>query len=84
MNYTITLTEAENAALSSVSLSQDEWIQNVVHNRCRIAIDDIVTITVDKCLETGTPLPDSKDKIVMLAFEKGWVKTVEQSNAEVQ
>jgi hypothetical protein len=84
MNYTITLTEAENAALSFVSLSQDEWIQNVVHNRCRIAIDEIVTITVDKCLETETPLPDSKEKIVMLAFEKGWVKTAEQRNAEIQ
>jgi hypothetical protein len=84
MNYTITLTAAEDAALSAVALSQDDWIQNAVHERCRIAIDEIVGITVQKCLDNGVQLPGTKDDIVALAFERGWVKTAAQRHAEAQ
>ena len=82
--YTITLSTAENAALSFTALSQDEWIQNAVHERCRIAIDEIVALTVQKCLETNTQIPGSKDAMVTLAFEQGWVKTAAQRNAEAE
>ena len=83
-NYTITLTEAENKALSYAALSQDEWIQNAVHERCRVAIDEIVALTVQKCLETSTAIPGSKDAMVDLAFTQGWVKTAAQRNAEAE
>lgn len=84
MNYTITLTAAEDAALSHVAFSQDDWIQNAVHERCRIAIEEIVGITVQKCLETGTQIPGSKDEMVTLAFAQGWVKTAAQRQAEAE
>jgi hypothetical protein len=83
-NYTITLTEAENKALSYAALSQDDWIQNAVHERCRIAIDEIVALTVQKCLETNTAIPGSKDAMVDLAFTNGWVKTAAQRQAEAE
>jgi hypothetical protein len=83
-NYTITLTEAENKALSYVTLGQQEWIDNAVHERCRVAIDDIVALTVQKCLETNTAIPGSKDAMVDLAFEQGWVKTAAQRQAEAE
>jgi hypothetical protein len=83
-NYTITLTEAENKALSVVSLTQDDWIQNAVHERCRIAIEEIVALTVQKCLETNTAIPGSKDAMVELAFAKGWVKTAAEQKAEAE
>jgi len=83
-NYTITLTEAENKALSYAALAQQEWIDNAIHERCRVAIDEIVALTVQKCLETNTAIPGSKDAMVDLAFEKGWVKTAEQRNAEAE
>lgn len=84
MNYTITLTAAEDAALSYAAMSQDDWIQNAVHERCRIAIEEIVRITVQKCLDTNTPIPGSKDAMVELAFEQGWVKTAAQRQAEAE
>jgi len=85
MEYTITLTEAEDKALSYVALSQQDWIDNAVHERCRVAIDEIVKICVEKCLETNTQVPGSKDDMVLLAFENGWVKTgVEQNNESTQ
>jgi hypothetical protein len=84
MNYTITLTAAEDAALSYAAFSQDDWVQNAVHERCRIAIEEIVGITVQKCLDNGVQLPGTKDAIVALAFERGWVKTAAQRHAEAQ
>ena len=81
-NYTVTLTDAEDAALSYIALSQQDWIDNAVHERCRIAIEEIVALTVQKCLETNTQIPGSKDEIVELAFDQGWVKTGVQRNAE--
>ena len=84
MNYTITLTAAEDAALSYVAFSQDDWVQNAVHERCRIAVDEIVALTVQKCLDTGVQLPGTKDDIVALAFERGWVKTAAQRQAEAE
>ena len=77
-NYTITLTEAEDKALSYVALSQDNWIQNAVHERCRVAIEEIVALTVQKCLDTNTAIPGSKDAMVELAFTKGWVISAEE------
>jgi hypothetical protein len=81
--YTITLSSAEDKALSYAAFSQDDWIQNVAHERCRIAIEEIVTITVQKCLETNTAIPSSKDAMVELAFAQGWVKTAAERQAEI-
>jgi hypothetical protein len=82
--YTITITAAEDAALSYVAYSQKEWIDNVVHERARIAIEEIVGITVQKCLDTGTQIPGSKDDMVKLAFKNGWVKSAEERQAEAE
>jgi hypothetical protein len=84
MNYSITLSAAEDKALSYAAFSQQDWIDNAVHERCRIAIEEIVGITVQKCLETGTQIPGSKDAMVELAFAQGWVKTAAQRNAEAE
>ena len=77
MNITVTLTETEYKALQYAAFDPQEWADNAVHERCRIAIDEIVKITVEKCLENGIQIPSSKDEMVMLAYEQGWV--IEQS-----
>lgn len=76
MNYQIVLTPIEDIALSFVTISQDDWIQNVIHERCRIAIDEIVQITVQKCLENNIQIPSSKDEMVELAFTQKWIEAV--------
>ena len=82
--YTVTLTDAENAALAYETASQQDWIDNAVHNRCRIAIDDIVKIALEKCFEQSVQMPATKEETVALAYERGWVKNVAQRNAESQ
>ena len=76
--YTITLSDAEDKALGFVAFSQNDWIQNAVHNRCRIAIEEIVTICVAKCLENNIQIPGSKDEMVSLSFEKRWIISAEE------
>lgn len=82
--YNITLSAAEDAALAYAALSQQEWIDNAIHERARIAIEEIVQITVQKCLETNTQIPGSKDEMVDLAYTQGWVKTAAQREAELE
>ena len=84
MNYTITLTAAEDAALSAVALSQQDWIDNAVHERARIAIEEIVGLVVQKCLELNIAIPGRKDEMVTLAFSQGWVKSAAQRQAEFE
>ena len=65
--YTITLSDAEDKALQVVALSAQDWIDNAVHERCRIAIDEIVNAEVQRKLAAGEPITGSKDDIVMAA-----------------
>ena len=65
--YTITLSDAENKALGVVALSQQDWIDNAVHERCRIAIDQIVNAEVQRKLAAGESISGSKEDIVNAA-----------------
>jgi hypothetical protein len=65
--YTIVLSEAEDKALHTVALSAQDWIDNAVHERCRIAIDEIVNAEVQRKLAAGEPITGSKDDIVIAA-----------------
>jgi len=65
--YTITLSDAEDKALGVVAFSQDDWIQNAVHERCRLAIEEIVASEVQRKLAAGESITGSKDDIVMAA-----------------
>ncbi len=65
--YTITLSDAEDKALKTVVISAQDWIDNAVHERCRIAIDEIVNAEVQRKLAAGEPITGSKDDIVIAA-----------------
>jgi hypothetical protein len=65
--YTITLTDAQDKALSVVAVDQQDWIENAVFERCRIAIDEIVNTEVQRKLAANEPITGSKDDIVMAA-----------------
>ena len=67
MQYTITLSDAEDKALHVVAMSAQEWINNAVKERCRIAIEEIVAAEVQRKLAAGESITGSKDDIVMAA-----------------
>ena len=65
--YTITLSAAEDKALKSVALSAQDWIDNAIHERCRIAIDEIVNAEVQRKLAANETISGSKEDIVLAA-----------------
>ncbi len=67
VTYTITISDAEDKALSVVAYSQQEWIENLVHARCISAIDDIVNAEVQRKLAAGEPITGTKEDIVLAA-----------------
>ena len=83
MDYTITLTEAEDLALQYVAADPQDWIDNAVHNRARIAIDEICQLYTNYKLENDQPITaTNKSDMVVAAFEEGLIKTAAQRNEE--
>lgn len=80
--YTITLTDAEDKALSVYALNQQDWIDNVVHDRCRIAMEEIVNSEVQRKLAAGEAITGSKEDIVMAAPVKSAAERVAESEAQ--
>jgi hypothetical protein len=78
--YTITLSDAENKALGFVAFSQDDWIQNAVHDRCRIAIEEIVAAEVQRKLALNEAISGSKEDIVNAAP----IKSAAERQAEAE
>jgi hypothetical protein len=82
--YTITLSDAEDKALHVVALSAQDWIDNAVHERCRIAIDEIVNAEVQRKLAAGESITGSKDDIVMAADVESAAERNARLEAEAQ
>ena len=75
MNYTITLTETEKLAMEYVAYDPQDWVENAMKERARIAIDEIVKLAVEKFLELEQTIPGSKDEIVAAAYTNNWIQT---------
>lgn len=78
--YTVTLTDTEDTAFRYVAVSPEEWINNAAKSRCNIAVEEIVKICVDQCLNNGVQIPGTRDEIVALAVEKKWILSAEEKN----
>jgi hypothetical protein len=78
--YTVTLSDAENKALGFVAVSQDDWIQNAVHERCRVAIEEIVAAEVQRKLAANETISGTKEDIVNAAP----IKSAAERQAELE
>jgi hypothetical protein len=81
---TIELTETQYKGLEYAALSPEEWAENAVTERCRIANDEIVQMTVQHCLDNGEQIPTTREEIVAHGFEHGVVKTAAERQAEAE
>lgn len=73
-SYTVYLEDIEKKALETVTASPIEWIDNAVKNRCRIAIDEIINLSIKMCLDLNMIIPSTKEAIVDLAIEQKWLE----------
>jgi len=79
--YTITLTDAEDKALHVVAFSAQDWIENAVKERCRLAMLDIVNDHVQTQLANGQPIAGTTHEEIVMNVE---VKSAAQRNAEAE
>jgi hypothetical protein len=78
VTYTITLSDAEDKALKFVAVSAQEWIDNAIHERCRIAIEEIVTAEIERITASGETISGTKEDIVNAAS----IKSLAEKKAE--
>ena len=83
-DITITLTDTQYKGLEYAAASPQDWAENAITERARIANDEIVQMTVAHCLDNGIQVPTTREAIVAYAFDNGIVKTAAQRNAEAQ
>jgi len=67
--FTITITDAEAAALAHVMADPQEWAQNAISERARIATDEIVQREIARMVADPnvTEIPATAAEIVMAA-----------------
>ena len=80
--YTIELNDAEVKAMEFVALSVQDWIDNAVSNRARIAMDEIYDAEVQRMTNdpTVTSIPADKEAVVLAAD----IKSAQQRNEEAE
>ena len=79
-DYTVTLTDAEDKALSVVALSQQTWIEKAVKMRCKESMDKIVDSEIKRIRAAGGTVSGTDSEIVMAAN----VETVAERNARME
>ena len=83
-DITISLTETENKAMEYAAASVQDWADNAVTNRARIAVDEICGLLMAHCNENEIAMAVGKDAQVAQAFELNVVKTAAARNAEAE
>jgi hypothetical protein len=83
-NITITLTDTQYKGLQYAAADPQDWADNALTNRARIANDEIISMYTNRALDEGVAIPATRELIVADAFTRGWAKTAVQRNAEAE
>jgi len=83
--YTIELNDAEVKAMEYVALSVQNWADNALQNRARIAMDEIYDSEVARMTAdpTITSIPADKEAVVLAADIKSAAVRQAESEAEM-
>ena len=64
-SYIITLTDVEQKGMEYISTDVDFWIQNAVHERARLAIEELVSDHINDKMAKGEAISGTKEEIVL-------------------
>lgn len=84
MQHTVTLTATQAKAMSHITESVSDYIQNFASNRGDAAINDISQAVIRHCFANGIDLPATQDAMIDFAFDTGLAKTAEQIRIEAE
>lgn len=82
--YETELTDTEDKAMTYCALSTQEWADNALKTRARVAIDEIVALNMAHCNANGITIATGEDKQVEQAFTLKVVKTAKERNDEAK
>jgi hypothetical protein len=84
-NYTTTLTDSEKKAMEYIAVSVQDWADNALQNRARIAMDEIYDAEVARMTAdpTITSIPADKEAVVLAADIKSAAVRQAESEAEM-
>ena len=82
-DITVTLTATENKSLEYVANSVQEFADNALKNRARIAKEEIIQKLVTHCNANNITIATGEEAQVTQAYDLGVVKTASQRLAEV-
>ena len=81
-DITVTLTDTENKALEYAAASVQDWADNALKNRARIAKDEIIALLVAHCNANSVALAVGEDAQVTQAYDLGIVRTAADRAAD--
>lgn len=64
-SYTVTLSDLEQKGMEYVSTDVDFWIQNAVHERARLAVEEMTADAIREKLDAGLSIQGTKEEIAM-------------------
>lgn len=82
--YKITLSDTEDKAMSYCALSTQDWVENALKNRARIAKEEIINLNTAHCNANEITIATGEDAQVAQAFTLKVVKTVKERNEETE
>jgi|TARA_R110001606_G_scaffold204784_1_gene352661 hypothetical protein len=80
-DITVTLTDTQYKGLEYCSGSPQDWADNALTNRARIANEEIIQMYTTRALDEGVAIPATRELIVADAFTRGWAQTAAEVNA---
>ena len=74
-NITVTLTATQTKCLEYASYSVQDWCDNAIHNRARLAQEEIIAALVTHCNANGVAIATGVDAQVTQAYSLNVVAT---------
>jgi len=83
-DITVSLTDTELKCLEYAAAVPQDWADNALTNRARIAKDEIIAALVAHCNANSIDIATGEDAQVAQAFDLKIVKTAAELNAEAE
>ena len=83
-NITVALTDTQNKCMEYAAADVQDWADNALHNRARIAQDEIIAALVAHCNANEIALATGADAQITQAFDLEVVMTAAARNAAAE
>ena len=77
----VTISDTQVKCLEYAAVSVQNWCDNAIHNRARIAQEEIIAALVAHCNEKGISIATGIDAQVTQAFTLGIVKKASENDS---